>query len=230
QEKVERRVFALQTALCSRCGACEELCSKSLPVSWLFRAAYVSMHPGAAYENWDEAEYFALHPAKSATCSECNDVKCECPYGLDIPVSLIQLHEKMVGLADDGLVRDMTSTNPHVKVAGARVLTADLPRKMLVGHPAVGRLWVENSGHDSWMHIGRGAYLEAIIDGERITVRARHDTQPGGRAHFVFPIPRFLHAGEAQLLIQVKLESNWRALRSSKVLLTMKHLIQIRQP
>src|SRR5215468_5639891 len=57
QERVERRVFALQTALCSRCGACEELCSQSLPVSWLFRAAYVSLHPGAAYENWDEAEY-----------------------------------------------------------------------------------------------------------------------------------------------------------------------------
>lgn len=63
-EKVERRVFALQSALCSRCGACEDLCSQKLPVSWLFRAAYVSMHPGAAYENWDEAEYFSLHPGR----------------------------------------------------------------------------------------------------------------------------------------------------------------------
>jgi predicted aldo/keto reductase-like oxidoreductase len=231
-EKVERRVFALQSALCSRCGACEELCSQSLPVSWLFRAAYVSMHPGAAYENWDEAEYFALHSKESSTCSRCNEVTCECPYGLDIPASLMRLHGKMVGLKEAGLARDMSAAapNPHVNAAGARVLTADLPREMVVGQPGVGRLWVENAGRDSWMRIGRGAYLEAIVDGKRIKARARHDTHPGGRAHFVFSIPPFLHAGEAQLFIQVKLEPNWRALRPTKVLLTMDHFVQVQRP
>lgn len=231
-ERVERRVFALQSALCSRCGACEEVCSQSLPVSWLFRAAYVSMHPGAAYENWDEAEYFVLHPGNSSTCSQCNEVTCECPYGLDIPASLMRLHDEMIGLKEAGLARDMTATtpNPHVSAAGARVLTADLPREMVVGQPGVGRLWIENSGRDSWMQVGRGAYLEAIVEGQRVIARARHDTHPGGRAHFVFSIPPFLQAGEARLLVKVKLEPNWRALRLTKVLLTMNQLVRIRQP
>jgi predicted aldo/keto reductase-like oxidoreductase len=229
-ERVERRVFAFQTALCSRCGACEELCSQSLPVSWLFRAAYVSMHPGAAYENWDEAEYFTLHSGKSSTCSQCNEVTCECPYGLDIPANLMQLHEKMMNLADAGLARDMSATKPNMHGRGARLLTADLPREMVVGQAGVGRLWIENSGRDSWIHTGRGAYLEAILDGQRVIVRARHDTHPGGRVHFVFSIPRYLQAGEAQLFIKVRLASNWRALQPGKVLLTMNHSIKIRQP
>src|SRR5262249_28745660 len=42
---VEDRVAALQTDVCSRCGLCDTQCSKKLPVSWLFRAAYVSLHP-----------------------------------------------------------------------------------------------------------------------------------------------------------------------------------------
>jgi hypothetical protein len=229
-EKVERRIFSIQTTLCSRCGGCEELCSQSLPVSWLFRAAYVSMHPGAAYENWDEAEYFALHQGRSSTCSQCNDVTCECPYGLDIPVSLMRLHDTMVGLADASLARDMSVRSPNpVRDAQARVLTADLPREMAVGQSGVGRLWVENSGRDSWTHASRGAYLEAICDGHRTIARARHDVHPGGRAHFVFSIPPFLHSGDAQLSIRVKLDSNWRALRPTTVMVAMNHLIQIRQ-
>jgi hypothetical protein len=188
------------------------------------------MHPGAAYENWDEAEYFALHPSKTSTCSQCREVTCECPYGLDIPASLMQLHEKMIGLVDAGQARGMGATTPdsNDKAHRARILTADLPREMATGQPGVGRLWVENSGRDSWMHRDRGAYVEAIIDGKRVTARARHDAHPGGRAHFVFPIPPFVHAGEVQLLIRVKLESKWSTLRPAKVLLTMNHLIRIR--
>jgi hypothetical protein len=136
----------------------------------------------------------------------------------------------MIGLVDTGQARDMTPTNPHLKTAEARVLTSDLPLEMVVGQSGVGRLWVENAGLDSWMHTGRGAYLEAIIDGQRITARTRHDTHPGGRAHFAFSIPRFLRAGEVQVVLKVKLESQWRALRPTKVLLTMTHLIQVRQP
>ena len=231
-EKVERRVFALQSALCSRCGACEELCSQSLPVSWLFRAAYVSLHPGAAYENWDEAEYFALHPKKSSTCSQCNEVTCECPYGLDIPLSLMRLHDKMLDLKEAGLARDMSAPRPNAQgsAAGARILTADLPAEMVVGQPGVARLWVENSGRDSWAHLGRGAFVEAIIDGRRVVARARQDTHPGGRVHFVFSIPPFSQAGEAQLFMKVKLEPDWRALRPTKVLLTMNHLVRILEP
>jgi len=231
QERVERRVIALQSALCSRCGVCEDVCSQSLPVSWLFRAAYVSMHPGAAYENWDEAEYFELHPMKSSTCSQCNEVTCECPHGLDIPASLIRLHDKMTDLKEAGLARDMGATSAaQMNGAVARLLTADLPRVMVVGQPAVGRLWVENSGHDSWVYAARGAYVEAIVDRQRIIARARHDTHPGGRAHFVFSIPPFSQAGEAQLLIRVKLEADWRVLKPPKVMMTMNHSMQICEP
>ena len=231
-EKVERRAFALQSALCSRCGACEELCSQSLPVSWLFRAAYVTMHPGAAYENWDEAEYFALHPSESSTCSKCSEVTCGCPYGLDIPASLVRLHDKMLALKEAGLARDMSATMPsrRANAAGARVLTADLPREMVVGQPGVARLWVENTGRDSWMQAGRGAFVEAIANNRRLAARMRQDTHPGGRAHFVFSIPPFLQAGDVELLIEVKLEPNWRALRPAKVLLTMNHPVRILEP
>ena len=231
-EKVERRVFALQSALCSRCGACEDLCSQKLPVSWLFRAAYVSMHPGAAYEIGMRRSTSRCTRGEFSTCSQCHEVTCECPYGLDIQASLTRLHDTMLGLKDAGLVRDMSAItpNPRVNMAGARMLAANLPQEMIVGQPGVARLWVENVGRDSWIQSRQGAYVEAIIDGRRIIARPRKDTPPADRVHFVFSIPPFSQTGQAQLFIKLKLESDWRALRPAKVLLTMNHSVRICQP
>ena len=115
-------------------------------------------------------------------------------------------------------------------MAGARMLAANLPQEMIVGQPGVARLWVENVGRDSWIQSRQGAYVEAIIDGRRIIARPRKDTPPADRVHFVFSIPPFSQTGQAQLFIKLKLESDWRALRPAKVLLTMNHSVRICQP
>ena len=97
---LRERIGLLQTDLCSRCGLCETRCSQKLPVSWMFRAAYVARYPSESYETWDEVEYFRLHPGEQATCVSCPDVTCGCPYGIDLPHALPVLHVQMIDLRD----------------------------------------------------------------------------------------------------------------------------------
>lgn len=53
---------ALKKGLCRRCGKCETLCSRNLPVSWLFRDAYISNYPSETFETIDALQYFRIHP------------------------------------------------------------------------------------------------------------------------------------------------------------------------
>ena len=231
-EKVERRVFALQSALCSAAVPVKICVARSCQCRGSF-----GPHTSACIR--ERPTRIGMRRSTSrctrgefSTCSQCHEVTCECPYGLDIQASLTRLHDTMLGLKDAGLVRDMSAItpNPRVNMAGARMLAADLPQEMIVGQPGVARLWVENVGRDSWIQSRQGAYVEAIIDGRRIIARPRKDTPPADRVHFVFSIPPFSQTGQAQLFIKLKLESDWRALRPAKVLLTMNHSVRICQP
>src|SRR5262245_51915900 len=101
---IRERVSLLQADICSRCCLCDKQCSQKLRVSWMFRAAYVALHPSETFETWNEVEYFRLHPKDDLACATCSEVTCACPYGIDIPRGLGQLHEQMTDLRDRGLV------------------------------------------------------------------------------------------------------------------------------
>jgi glutamate-1-semialdehyde aminotransferase/predicted aldo/keto reductase-like oxidoreductase len=192
--EIRERISLMQTNICSRCGACEQQCSQKLPVSWLYRAGYVALHPSETFETWNEVEYFRLHPKEQATCSTCPDVTCQCPSGLDIPRSLSNLHTQMIELRDKGLV----SAGGSVPAVGgkdfcARVVLRDLPQTLAPGERATARFFVENAGTRSWFTENNphcsGVALAATIGNDPATqVRLRHDVHPGERCHFVFEV------------------------------------------
>src|SRR5215471_8493870 len=62
----------IRATICSRCGVCDALCSKQLPVSWLFRDAYITHYSSETFETVDEHRYFKLHPWDTAACSTCS--------------------------------------------------------------------------------------------------------------------------------------------------------------
>src|SRR5262249_40299544 len=130
-----------------------EGCSQELPVSWMFRAAYVARYPSETYEMWDQVEYFRLHPGEGATCTSCPDVTCACPSGIDIPRALTAIHDEMTDLRDHGLVAPGGS-DASPAVGGpefrARVRTRDIPASLAPRQTAVCRLHVENAGTRSW--------------------------------------------------------------------------------
>lgn len=88
----------LQEGLCRRCGICETLCSRNLPVSWLFRDAYISNYPSETFETIDDLAYFRIHPWQTARCESCDDRSCRCPHGIDIPGALGHVHRSMLML------------------------------------------------------------------------------------------------------------------------------------
>ncbi len=101
---MEPIIDEIKATLCSRCGVCDSLCSKHLPVSWLFRDAYITHYPSETFETVDDLRYFTLHPGETAACSTCTDVTCACPYGIDIPASLVKVHAEMRARREQGLL------------------------------------------------------------------------------------------------------------------------------
>ena len=89
-------VQAMRSDLCTRCGECEPTCSKSVPISWLFREAYVWSYFADVFDAIDRHHYFHLHPSITLACAECGDRTCVCPSGLDIPKALTEVHDQVV--------------------------------------------------------------------------------------------------------------------------------------
>ena len=191
-----QRVSLLRSTVCHRCGACEDKCSQGLRVSWLFRAGEMALQPAEAFESWREVEYFRLHPGKVATCATCPDVICACPFGIDIPGSLIAQHRKMLDMRDRGLIANNSDTAAHLenREYAAVMLVCDIPTEVRPGERPVCRLHLENTGRRAWLPVGtwrqRATRLRVFVNGVRATeARLRQHVYPGGRGHFVFELP-----------------------------------------
>ena len=189
-------VSDLRTTVCSRCGACDTLCSQRLPVSSIFWAGLFHLHPSGVLEQPDNIEYFRQHPSLESICSTCPDITCRCPAGIDIPQSLTTMHSRMVGLMRDGLIPAPDSHKGAIHgddAFGARIVSMDVPNVMESGRTYRCRLHVENAGERGWLphhreHQARVA-LGIFVDGTRTqTLEVTQDVHRGGRWHVVFEV------------------------------------------
>lgn len=185
----------LRTSLCSRCGVCDSLCSRHLPVSWLLRDAYLQSYPSETFEAVEELSYFHLHPGARPTCAACDDVTCRCPAGIDVPRALLRAHAGLHALRERGLLPATPGEWAGATVEGrwpATVISRDLPALLAPGGLGFCRLYVQNAGGATWWRPGAregqaGVRLGVWLDGGlRQWVPLRHDVEPGARAHFVF--------------------------------------------
>ena len=140
--------------LCTRCGYCDTLCSRQLPVSWLFRDAYVATIRAETFETLDRLQYFHLYQQPSAPCSTCPDMSCACPHGLDIPGQLDRVHEVMLGLRERGLLPLTPQQSASLAPTGpwrVRRIQDEVPLVLAPGARATCRLWWENAGDRTWV-------------------------------------------------------------------------------
>jgi predicted aldo/keto reductase-like oxidoreductase len=189
---VERASAELATTLCSRCGACDTLCSHQLPVSWLFRDAYVNAFPSETFETADALQSLHLQPQDAATCRTCTDVTCACPAGLDIPAGLARAHDFVRAERARGRASRTPAelaADPPRGALGARLVRADVGPG---DAGTIGRFWIENAGEVAWKgaphHAGDERLTMTVTDaGGRTLARAslRHDVPPGTRTHVV---------------------------------------------
>lgn len=195
-EQLGSRARLFDSTICSRCGLCDSSCSQELPISWLFRAGYLSLYPSETFETHDELDYFKLHPAQQAECRVCPDVTCHCPHGIDIKSGLEQIHQAMCKLTEAGIAPPPPPRQQRVlngKGYGARIIIRDVPAAIRPGTPATCRLYLENIGRGFWYaHGGAGVprtALSVYVEGElRQVAGLRADVHPGGRGHFVFEL------------------------------------------
>jgi len=211
QAALATRVALTTATICSRCGACEPLCSQKLPVSWLFRAGGMVAYPTAPFETWPAVEYRRLHPGDEATCATCAEVTCRCPYGIDVRAGLLEVHRSMSTWAQSGLAPPLpgdAGTERGDATFGARVVMRDIPARMRPAQSSVCRLLLENRGTRGWFcednAQGGGVLLAVLVDGMKVAqVRPREDVHAGGRGHFVFEVEAPRRAGRLALRVQM---------------------------
>ena len=192
---VERRAQSLAAATCSRCGSCEELCSRNLPISWLFRSAYIANYPSETFETPDTHEYFRLHPDNDAICGRCENVTCVCIKGINIPDTLTHIHTLMKELRSKGMVppsevREITGGKKGYR---AKIIMKDLPAAVAPGKKVPCLLYLENSGQQPWYAHAHQKQPEIVLgvslDKTLLqTIQLRHDVHPMQRAHFAFEL------------------------------------------
>jgi predicted aldo/keto reductase-like oxidoreductase len=193
-DEVKSKVSLFDNTICSRCGLCDSSCSQKLPISWLFRAGYISLYPSETFETQDEFEYFNLHPDRQAACSMCPDVTCHCPHEIDIPAGLSRIHQSMNELMDQGLCpppRPLQQRIQNGKGYGARIIIRDIPTSIRPGDLSTCRLYLENIGQRPWYTKDatgqRRTVLFVYLDGDLKQIASpRFDVHPGERGHFVF--------------------------------------------
>lgn len=193
-EKVENKVAALKRQLCSRCGECEQTCDKNLPISWLFRAAYVHNTGAMVFETLDQLQYRVLHPWEHAACASCENRACRCSQGLDIPVLLCEIHATMQGwekshwLPSPAAITAGVSKNVEF---AAELFSHNLPSQCLVDNWVSGTgaytVILKNSGLSSWRPT-EALFCLHIRKGHRLLAQAnlRGEIPPGENAHFSF--------------------------------------------
>lgn len=189
----------IKATICSRCGVCDSLCSKHLPVSWLFRDAYITHYPSETFETVDDLRYFNLHPWDTAACSMCSNVTCSCPYGIDIPASLIKVDAEMRARREQDVLPvppDLPTKHSPTEALDAAVVTREIPCALHTRERVVCRVYVQNTGRGTWIAPGgrdgvQGLEVKLAVSGRNIgarTIPVRHHVEPGTRTHFVFEI------------------------------------------
>jgi len=192
---IERRAQSLAAATCNRCGNCEALCSQNLPISWLFRSAYIANYPSETFETPDTHEYFRLHPDDEIKCGTCENTTCACIKGINIPVSLTRIHTLMKELRSKGMippaeVREITGNKRGYR---ARIIMKALPAEVTPGRKVPCLLYLENSGQQPWYAHARQKQPKIILcvslDKTLLqTIQLRHNVHPMQRAHFAFEL------------------------------------------
>ena len=192
--QVEARVAALSHVLCSRCGQCDDLCSRGLPISYLFRAAYHYLYPNAPYGISSTLQYFRLHPWEECRCETCEAPTCRCHAGIDIPGELRTIHRKMLALRDQGLApavdpdEEIWATGKPYSV---KVFSREIPTTLEADEQATVRLHLRNTGTQPWYRQTDKDHarvaLAVFLNDHRIQqIRLRQDVFPKTDCHFAF--------------------------------------------
>jgi predicted aldo/keto reductase-like oxidoreductase len=190
---VEAAAAEMRLSLCSRCGECETTCSRGLPISSMFRDAYIWSYGNETFMADDRENYFALHPPDVLACAECDNRSCLCPQGLAVPRALAGIHDTMRALRlagrHPGPIDQIAAPAPAAAHAPVLISREILWRE---GTPSVARFLVQNAGDAMWTafsHIPDPAGAVAVgvsIDGVlTATTPLRQNICPGQRSPVV---------------------------------------------
>lgn len=203
-ERIGTAVAHLQHTTCCRCGYCDDLCSRDLPLSWLFRAGDIARRGAVPFETPQGKDYFDLHPVNdAAACRTCNDRTCDCPYGIDIPTQLTGLHSNMLTLLARGEVPGPSTNSSNL---GSHAYDAHLVSKSWNGEFAT--VVVQNVGVNGW-HLSQSpsVWIELRNADASVKCPMRSDVPVASCGYFTFDLPDSILAILGELWIVFRSET-----------------------
>jgi glutamate-1-semialdehyde aminotransferase/predicted aldo/keto reductase-like oxidoreductase len=152
-EAIERSAARMRATLCSHCGKCESTCSRSLPISFMFRDAHIWNYRTHAIQADDTYDYHRLHPDATLACATCTDRTCVCPAGIDIPAALTRAHAQVAKLVGLRQHPGPIESRPQRLALPHRVLPviSDVPGRLAPGATGVATFILENAGEQVWI-------------------------------------------------------------------------------
>ena len=209
--EISKALETLKSGLCRRCGVCEPYCSKNLPISWLFRDAYVSNYPSEPFETTDDLRYFNLHPWSVSKCLTCDERTCHCPHGIDIPDALIRVHERMLRLRSLNRIVPK-AVSPEILIQGGlsvQIISREIPQAIRAGEAETCRVFLMNKGDHIWLspfesEKGDFVFLSVTMDGKSFkSVPLRRNVPPGDRTYVVFELRAPYRCGRYDLRVEL---------------------------
>ena len=180
----------MRLSLCSRCGECETTCSRGLPISSMFRDAYIWSYGNETFMADDRENYFALHPRtpwrapRATTRPACvrRASRCRAPSRRSTPVRSSARERPASGPVDrlDTPRDTMAAPRPARQPRGARGR----------GGPSVARFLVQNAGEEMWTAFshdgaGRRSPSRSADGGAHRKTPLRQNICPGQRSPVV---------------------------------------------
>jgi predicted aldo/keto reductase-like oxidoreductase len=204
-------VMGMRMTVCSKCGACDTLCSQKLPVSLIFCGGLLHLHPSAVFEQPESTEYFKLHPQLESVCASCVNVTCACPYGINIPQALKDIHSQMLDLKRLRLIPPPSIEKGEIfgdETFGARIVSMDVPKTMASGETYLCLLLLENAGLRGWhpkIKEHRARVLLGVFVGKTRTqtIEVAQDVHRGQRWRFSFEVTVPLNVNRFRLRLQL---------------------------
>ncbi len=185
----------MRSYLCSRCGACEETCSKNLKISSIIRDAYIWNYGNEIFMSPNNHNYFLFNAKNTPICEDCTNRSCKCPQNINIPEYLSMIHYDIQYLKKKGYHPGSPKDFEKRMIKGYHhilVVSYKIPKTIIASGDFTLSFFLENCGDHIWQSFSykpdKDAQAIGIFFNDKLVERVplRFNICPGQRSPVVF--------------------------------------------
>lgn len=202
----------LRHFLCSRCGECENTCSKNLKITSIIRDAYIWNNRSEIFMSPNEDNYFLHNIKDTPICEDCRDMTCKCPQNINIPEYLSIIHKDILNLKNKGCHPGNPEDFKTRIIKGFHnilVVSYETPKTIFAYTNFTMCFLLENCGENIWQSFSYKPDIDAqaigILFNDKLVekVPIRYNICPGQRSPVAFEAKAPAKLGKSNLKLRL---------------------------